>query len=85
MHTNMIVSQSVERLTMQDNWTTLRDQIAYFSKPFPSAAIAFANEHRDEVAPHLVDALAQVAADPSVVTADANYVLHEHAMRLLAT
>lgn len=68
---------------MQDNWDTLRAQIAYFSKPFPRAAIAFANEHRAEVAPHLVDVLARVAANPAIVIDDPDYILHEYAMHLL--
>lgn len=69
---------------MQDNWKTLRAQIEFFSKPFPSQAIAFANEHRDELAPHLVEVLACVAADPSIVIDDPDYILHEYAMHLLA-
>lgn len=69
---------------MENNWHTLRAQIEYFSKPFPSQAIAFANEHREEVAPHLVDVLAQVAANPSIVTEDPDFMLHEYAMHLLA-
>lgn len=70
---------------MQSNWDTLRAQIAYFSKPFPSHAIVFANEHRDELAPQLVEVLARVAADPSIVIDDPDYILHEYAMYLLAT
>lgn len=69
---------------MQDNWNTLRAQIAYFSKPFPSQGIAFANEHRDELAPHLVEVLERVAADPCTVIDDPDYILHEYAMHLLA-
>jgi len=61
---------------MQDNWNTLRTQIEKFSRPFPKEAIAFANAHRQDVAPHLVTALAQVAADPGIVIKDPNYVLH---------
>lgn len=70
---------------MESNWNTLRAQIEYFSTPFPSQAIAFANEHREELAPHLVEALVQVAANPSIVIDDADYVLHEYAMQLLAS
>ena len=66
---------------MQNIWNTLRPQIEFFSKPFPREAIALANAHREEVAPHLVDALAQVAADPGI--ADGEYILHEYAMHLL--
>ena len=69
---------------MQSNWDTLRAQIEYFSKPFPSQAIVFANEHRGEVAPYLVEVLARVAADPSIVIDDPDYILHEYAMHLLA-
>lgn len=69
---------------MSDIWHTLRAQLEYFSKPFPRAAIALAHEHREEVAPHLIDALAQMAADPSRAE-DGEYVLHNYAMQLLAT
>lgn len=69
---------------MSDTWNTLHAQLAYFSKPFPREAIAFANEHRDEVAPYLVEVLAQVAANPALVIDDPDYILHEYAMHLLA-
>lgn len=69
---------------MQDNWARLREHIAYFSKPFPREAIAFANAHREEVAPHLVEVLARVAANPAIVIDDPDYILHEYAMHLLA-
>ena len=68
---------------MSENWNLLRPQIEFFSKPFPRAAMAFANAHRDDVVPCLVDALAQMAANPSLAD-DANYVLHFYAMHLLA-
>jgi hypothetical protein len=67
---------------MQDNWNTLRAQLEKFSKPFPKDAIAFANAHREELAPHLIEVLTQVAADPSSVD-DPDYMLHEYALHLL--
>lgn len=70
---------------MENNWNILRAQLEYFSKPFPCQAIAFANEHREEMAPHLLDVLARVAANPSIVTEDPDYILHEYAMHLLAS
>jgi hypothetical protein len=69
---------------MQDNWNTLRAQLEKFSKPFPKEAIAFANAHREELAPHLIEVLTQVATDLSI-TQDPDYVLHEYALHLLAT
>ena len=69
---------------MSDIWNTLRAQLEYFSKPFPRAAIALAHAQREEVAPFLIDALAQMAADPSLAD-DEDYVLHYYAMHLLAT
>ena len=68
---------------MQDNWNTLRAQLERFSKPFPREAIAFAHAHQQELAPHLIEVLAQVAADPSI-TDEPDYVLHEYALHLLA-
>lgn len=64
-------------MSIQDNWNTLRAQIAYFSTPFSSQAIVFANEHRQEVAPYLVEVLAGVVADPSIVIDDPDCILHE--------
>ena len=68
---------------MSDAWNVLRAQIEYFSRPFPQAAMAFADTHREEVAPHLVAAIARLADHPE---ADANpdYVLHLYAMHILA-
>ena len=68
---------------MSDNWNTLRSQLEYSSKPFPHAAIIFANEHREELTPFLVDVIANVAADPSI-TEDSNYMLHLYAMHILS-
>ena len=69
---------------MSDIWNTLRQQLEYFSKPFPRAAIALAHARREEVAPYLVDALARMATNPSLAD-DEDYVLHLYAMHLLAT
>ncbi len=68
---------------MLDTWNILRSQIERLSKPFPRAAIAFANAHREEVTPYLIEALEQMAADPSLAD-DGSYVLHLYAMHLLA-
>ncbi len=68
---------------MQDNWNTLRTQIEKVTKSFPKEAMAFANTHREEIAPHLIEVLKQVAADPSSID-DPDYMLHEYALHLLA-
>jgi len=65
-----------------DVWPRLRERLEFLSRPFPIDAIAFAEAHRDEVAPHLVAALEEVAADPGAVSDD--YMLHLYAMHLLA-
>lgn len=69
---------------MSENWNTLCSQIEYFSRPFPRSAIAFANEHRDEVAPFLIESLSRMATNPSIAN-DGEYVLHLYAMHLLAS
>ncbi|MBI3093579.1 MAG: DUF1186 domain-containing protein [Rhodocyclales bacterium] len=69
---------------MSDAWNALREQIEYFSQPFPEAAIAFADAHREEVTPHLVEAIARLADHPEE-GANHDYVLHLYAMHLLAT
>jgi hypothetical protein len=68
---------------MSENWNALRIQLEYFSRPFPRSAIKFANQHREEVAPFLIESLSEMAADPSIAN-DSEYVLHLYAMHLLA-
>jgi hypothetical protein len=69
---------------MSDIWHELREQIEYFSQPFPEAAIAFADAHREEVTPFLVEAVARLADHPEE-GANPDYVLHLYAMHILAT
>jgi hypothetical protein len=68
---------------MSNAWSELREQIEYFSQPFPEAAIAFADAHREEVTPFLVAAVARLADYPEE-DANPDYVLHLYAMHLLA-
>ncbi|MCF8169379.1 MAG: DUF1186 domain-containing protein [Rhodoferax sp.] len=67
-----------------DTWNTLRTQIEFASKPFPSAAVQFATANREEVAPYLIEALSQMALNPAIADDD-NYLLHLYAMYLLAS
>jgi hypothetical protein len=69
---------------MSQLWQTLREQLEYFSSPFPRAAIAFAEEHQEELKPFLVKVLEEVAANPAP-TEDGEYMLHMYAMHLLAS
>ncbi len=69
---------------MSDAWNALREQIEYFSQPFPEAAIAFADAHREEVTTFLVEVIARLADHPEE-GANPDYVLHLYAMHLLAT
>lgn len=69
--------------TATDTWNILRPQIEFLSKPFPSAAVDFAATHREEVAPHLIEALTQIASIPAIAD-DENYLLHIYALFLLA-
>ncbi|MDZ4251883.1 MAG: DUF1186 domain-containing protein [Sulfuritalea sp.] len=69
---------------MSDAWNALREQIEYFSQPFPEAAIAFADAHREEVTPHLVEAIARLADHPEE-GGNPDYLLHLYAMHILAT
>lgn len=69
---------------MSDVWNTLRAQIEFFAKPYPEEAIGFADAHRAEVTPFLVESIAQVAENPALGD-DPDYVLHLYAMHLLAT
>jgi hypothetical protein len=68
---------------MSDAWNTLRSQIEYFSQPFPDAAIAFSDAHREEVTPYLVESIERVANRPEEGS-NPDYVLHLYAMHILA-
>ncbi|MCF8211818.1 MAG: DUF1186 domain-containing protein [Rhodoferax sp.] len=71
-------------LSATDTWNILRPQIEFASKPYPSAAVKFATDHREEVAPHLIEALSQMALNPALAD-DHNYLLHIYAMYMLAS
>lgn len=70
-------------MTMSDTWNTLREQIELFSVPFPDEAIAYADAHREEVTPFLVESIARLADHPEDDD-NPDYVLHLYAMHLLA-
>jgi yecA family protein len=72
----------LEPLRALDIIGQLRDAFEFFSRPFPSEAVALAERHREVVAPWLVQVLDQVARDPSQALQD-DYVLHDFAMVLL--
>ncbi|MFZ6691599.1 DUF1186 domain-containing protein [Undibacterium sp. SXout20W] len=69
---------------MSQAWLTLREQLEYFSTPFPRAALAFAEENKDEVTPYLVEVLVETAKKPAI-TEDGEYMLHMYSMHLLAS
>lgn len=69
---------------MSDHWEILKSRLTLFAAPFPRDAIELADAHRDALAPHLLQALDQVVADPSVAEHE-DYVLHQYAMHLLAS
>lgn len=68
---------------MSDTRSALRPQLEHFTGQRPLDALRRADEARDEIAPALVAELLLVAADPAVAEDD-GYVLHLHAMLLLA-
>ena len=72
----------LEPLRAVDIIGQLRDAFEFFSRPFPSEAVALAERHRELVAPWLVQVLDEVARDPSQALQD-DYVLHDFAMVLL--
>ncbi len=69
---------------MSSIWPALREQLEFFSSPFPRAAIAQAEENKTELAPHLTEVLQQVATTPAI-TENGEYMLHMYAMHLLAS
>lgn len=60
----------------------LREAFEFFQRPFPRAAVALAERHREVVAPWLVHVLEEVTRDPSLALQD-DYVLHDFAIVLL--
>lgn len=70
--------------TTQPIWPTLRPQLERYSPRFPAEALAMAHEHRDEVAPYLLDVLTRLAADPTQMANEEDGALHMWAMHLLA-
>lgn len=68
----------------QPIWPTLRPQLERYSPHFPAEALALALDHREEVAPHLLGVLAQLAADPTMMADEDDWALHMWAMHLLA-
>ncbi len=68
---------------MPEHWELIKSRLTFFAAPFPRDVIELANAHRDELAPYLLEVLAQVAADPGVAENE-DYVLHQYAMHLLA-
>jgi hypothetical protein len=59
-------------------------ELKYFRVPFPSAEVADAIAHKDEITPHLLDILKQAAEDPEVFNADDDICVHLFALFLLA-
>ena len=68
---------------MSQTWSALRHQLEYFSSPFPKEAIELASQHKEEVAPYLLDVLHSIAANPAPAE-NGDYMLHLYAMHLLA-
>lgn len=72
----------LQPLRAVDTIGQLRDAFEFFTRPFPSEAVALAERHREVVAPWLVQVLDEVARDPGQALQD-DYVLHDFAMVLL--
>ena len=68
---------------MSEIWDQVKPRLEHFSKSFPTAAIVLANQHREEVAPHLIACLEDIATDPIPAT-KGDYMLHVYAMHMLA-
>lgn len=66
---------------MNEVWEELRPRLERLSRPFGQYPIALAEQHREAVAPRLVEALERLAADP---VPDDGAMLHLFAMHLLA-
>jgi hypothetical protein len=80
MTTPLTDSRDAENATA---WQSVRVGLERLRQPFPAETVALAEAHRDEVAPRLVQVLAELAEDPSPAL-DGDYTLHLFAMHLLA-
>ena len=70
-------------MPMTDLWPHLAARLEHLAPAVPADALAEADAHRNTLAPHLVDVLEGLVADPTPARAD-GYVLHLYAMLLLA-
>jgi len=70
-------------LRAQGVWDEVRAGLECFHRPFPREAVGLAHQHRELVAPHLLETLAALAKDPGFAREE-DYMLHIFAMALLA-
>ncbi len=66
-----------------DEISAILQALERFSGEYEWEAVDAAIAHREEITPHLIDSLKQVAADPSVYLEDEDYYLHIYAFMLL--
>ena len=82
------MSRALEPITSQEipvptAWETIHPALKRLVRPYPYDAIKAARVAHEEITPHLVDVLTQLAADPAPAR-DSDYMLHFYAICLLA-
>jgi hypothetical protein len=71
-------------LSATELWERLRPALLHSGFPYPTEVVQAARARREDVAPHLVRVIADLARDPHPAIDDGDYVLHLHAIYLLA-
>ena len=64
-------------------WEKIRPKLQQLVRPFPYAAVAEAQASREEITPHLLEVITELASDPAQAIGT-GYMLHLYAICLLA-
>lgn len=70
-------------LASSPTWEKIRPKLQQLVRPFPYAAVAEAQASREEITPHLLEVITELASDPAQAIG-ADYMLHLYAICLLA-
>ena len=70
-------------LASSATWEEIRPKLQQLVRPFPYAAVAEAQASREEITPHLLEVITELASDPAQAIGT-DYMLHLYAICLLA-
>ena len=79
----MLEPMTSQEIPVPTAWETIRHALERLVRPYPYEAMKAARVAREEIAPHLVEVLTRLAADPAPAR-DSDYMLHFYGICLLA-